>query len=81
LLIGGLESRAEKQQPHRTRTWDAEHVYLGESIAREEAARRKLKNFTAVEGDFEKYDFGKAKWDLITTRTGAASARQSSCVS
>ena len=185
MLVAGLKARADKQLPHRTRTWDDEHVYLGESIAifighaienlpangtnaastidgyytvvwtpennrwvighwqwsragieaerdvwndmyrrgtsfnqkpnqllvdtikgkkpgtaldigmgqgrnaiylasqgwkttgvdiateglriaREEAARRKLKNFTAVEGDFDKYDFGKAKWDLVT---------------
>lgn len=38
----------------------------GLRIAREEAARRKLKNFTAIEGDFDKHDFGIAKWDLIT---------------
>ena len=38
----------------------------GLRIAREEAARRKLKNFTAIEGDFEKYDLGTAKWDLVT---------------
>lgn len=38
----------------------------GLRIAREEAAKRKLKHFTALEGDMEKYDFGTAKWDLIT---------------
>ena len=38
----------------------------GLRIAREEAAHRKLKNFTAIEADMEKYDFGTAKWDLVT---------------
>lgn len=38
----------------------------GLRIAREDAAKRKLKNFTALEGDMEKYDFGTAKWDLVT---------------
>lgn len=38
----------------------------GLRIAREEAARRKLKNLTALEQDMTQFDFGTAKWDLIT---------------